>query len=107
MPQAAMAHLFLIEDEGPVRDQLCLILPDESGDPSRNEQKGIAVLRGIRAHPHQVAVLILTGYGSDEAEALAQTLGIDRRLMQRFFLHELEAAVEAMIGRLSDNRSWQ
>jgi DNA-binding NarL/FixJ family response regulator len=102
MTQAVMAHLFLIENEGPVRDRLCAVLSNGSSDISWNGQKGIAVVQGFLAHP-QAAVLILTGYGSDEAETLAQTLGVAPRLMQRFPLHELVSAIEAMVDGMSSH----
>lgn len=64
MTQAAMAHLLVVEDEALVRDQLCMLLSQEGHEHPGNDQKGMAVLRGLGTQAQAAAMIILTGYGT-------------------------------------------
>jgi DNA-binding response OmpR family regulator len=99
-----MAHLLVIEDEAPVQDLLSMMLSQDGHKKPGDDQKGVAVLRGLGVH-QQTTVIILTGYGFDEVEAKARTLGAYPILFkQRFLLHDLAPAIHAMINSMSSQR---
>jgi DNA-binding response OmpR family regulator len=97
-----MAHLLVIEDEAPVRDLLSIMLSQDGHKRPGNDQKGVAVLRGLGVH-QQTTVIILTGYGVDEVEAKARTLGA-HPILKQFLLHDLAPAIHAMISSMSNQR---
>ena len=118
-----MAQILVVDDEESIRELLCVVLSRKGhdvrladGGPKaldlfRKQRpdltildlhmpdiSGIDVLKSIRAQDEQARVIILTGYGTDEAIAMAHTLGVTDVLNKTFSLHELGAAITRVLG---------
>jgi DNA-binding response OmpR family regulator len=55
----------------------------------------------------EACVIILTGYATAEAVAMARTLGVTDVLKKEFSLHELGAAIKLALGDTPNARSGQ
>jgi len=127
-----MARILVVDDEDGIRELLCTVLSRkghevllaESGERGLKlfQQKqpqitildlhmpdvtGIEVLKRIRAENDQACVIILTGYATAEAVAMARTLGVTDVLKKEFSLHELGAAIKLALGDTPNARSGQ
>ena len=81
--------LELFHTKRPQLTILDLLMPDLTG---------IDVLQSIRAQDEQAHVIILTGYATEEAVAMARVLGVTEVLKKEFSLHELGAAIKHALG---------
>ena len=114
-----MARILVVDDEESIRELLCTVLSRKGHDvlladggrkgldlfrkrhPALTildlhmpDLTGIDVLKSIRAQNPAAEVIILTGYGTEEAVAMARTLGVKDILTKEFSLHELGAAIK-------------
>jgi two-component system, NtrC family, response regulator AtoC len=114
-----MARILVIDDEESIRELLCTVLTRKHHEVlladggqkglelfmKRRPQvtildlhmpglDGIEVLRKIHSTDKGAKLVILTGYKSDDAEALARSLGVTYFLQKGFSLHELGAAIK-------------
>ena len=118
-----MARILVVDDEESIRNLLDTVLTRKGhevllADGGRNgidlfrkhcptltildlhmpDLTGIDVLQAIRAQNEQALVIILTGYATEEAVAMARVLGVTEVLKKEFSLHELWAAIKRAIG---------
>jgi DNA-binding response OmpR family regulator len=118
-----MARILVIDDEESIRELLCTVLSRKGHevlladggqrgvdlfqkkhpeltilDLHMPDITGIDVLKSIRAQDEQAHVIILTGYGTEDAVAMARALGVTDILNKEFSLHELGAAIKRAIG---------
>ena len=125
-----MARMLVIDDEASIRELLCDVLSRKGHDvlladggrkgldlfqkkhPELTildlhmpDMNGIDVLKSIRAQDKRAHVIILTGYATEEAVTMAQTLGVTHVLKKEFSLHELGAAIKQALGNTPDARS--
>ncbi len=60
---------------------------------------GMDVIRHVRSHSPDTRAIVLTAYGSPEAEEQARRLGVDRFLQKPRPLPEIAAIVAALLDR--------
>jgi CheY-like chemotaxis protein len=70
--------------------------------PIVHEQAGVALVREIRRHDHEVGIVLMTAYGTAESARDTLNLGIDQYLEKPF--HDLFAVVERL-KRLAERAS--
>ncbi len=123
--EVAMARILVVDDEASIRELLCDVLSRKGHEVllADGGQKGLAlfqkkhpeltildlhmpdlngidVLKSIRAQDERAHVIILTGYATEEAVAMARTLGVTNVLNKEFSLHELGAAIKRYLGEM-------
>lgn len=123
-----MARMLVIDDEESIRGLLSTVLKRkghevflaDSGQKGINmferahplvtildlhlpDVDGIEVLSRLRAIDPQACVIMMTGYGTEEAKAKALALGVDDFLEKGFSLFELGEALRRVMACMSQD----
>jgi DNA-binding NtrC family response regulator len=78
-------------------DRFAVVIADLRLSPS-DRSGGLRVLRRVREISPETRTVLLTAYGSPEAEAEARRLGVDALLAKAEGLHEVASVVQGLLA---------